>query len=538
MARTKVKAKKKAGKSAARTVKCGKCGDEGHNARGCDVPGAEGVDSSDDTEEETTETEPAAVETPAAAPAPEEVFDLSKAVKASDLKKAAKAEKPAKKAKPVKKDEEDEEQDYNGDPDYSDEEADADADDAGDAPGEHTPVPGLKPKIPKKKRERSKAELAFWKATEEKLAPNSMTSAGNLSLDIPRISTGNFGIDVGLYGGAPQGRFIRVTGLPKASKTGFCLNTVAQYQAHHCSECFGPKEKCKHDSDVPDVLWIDVEHRLSQMLRWVEAHGVNLECFRVMGPPSGQNVVDLVDHVIRSAPQAKIGLIVIDSLAHITSQDEINKATLDGPTIGRNAMLLNAAWRKWTSALHSLGIENQYKPTVLCINQIRHKVGVTYGSPETTPGGLGQDFASTVDIRFNANQPNFVVWNEKQGKFVVKQKGFKSTFKPSPDQTPDFMTVSWRVTASGHCPPGRSGEFNYWLKSAHGHRCGDPDNGLQLWEYSKRYNLIETEGQVKKLFDVEARTFDELMVAFRADPKSQRKAWVKIMEMLSHDAAR
>jgi RecA/RadA recombinase len=527
MARAKVKAKKKVSKAkAARSVKCGKCGSEGHNSRGCTVPGAAGaavdesdeeeVDETEEEEEETEEEEDATEETSSSeeisesktesdseAPAPEEVFDLSKTVKASDMKK---------------------------------EKGDA-SDAAGPIVDPAVPPPGLKVKIPKKKRERSKAELAFWKATEEKLAPGALTEGGNLSLDIPRISSGNFGIDVGLYGGIPQGRFVRVTGLPKASKTGFCLNTVAQYQAYHCSECFGPKADCKCDSDVPDVLWIDVEHRLSSMLRWVEAHGVNLDCFRVMGPPTGQNVVDLVDHIIRSAPQAKIGLIVVDSLAHITSQDEINKATLDGPTVGRNAMLLNAAWRKWTSALHSLGIESKFKPTVLCINQIRHKVGVNYGSPETMPGGIGQDYASTVDLRFNAGSPNFVVWNEAKGKFIVKQKGYKSTFKPSPDQTPDFMTVSWRVTASGHCAPGRSGEFNYWLKNAHNHRCGDPDNGLQLWEYCKRYNLVETEGQTKKLFDVEARTFDELMEAFRADPKSQRKAWVKLMELLANDAS-
>lgn len=514
MARAKVKAKKKAGKEP-RQVKCGKCGGTGHNARSCETPGTENV-AVEDAEDEEVDGEEAEESSSSeeiseneadgsseSAPAPEEVFDLSDAVKASDMKKAKERKGGVEtEAAPV-------------DP--------------------SVPPPGAKVKIPKKKRERSKAELAFWKATEEKLAPGSLTEAGKLSLDIPRISSGNFGLDVGLYGGIPQGRFIRVTGLPKASKTGFCLNTVAQYQAYHCSECFGPRAQCKCDSDVPDVLWIDVEHRLSQMLRWVESHGVNLDCFRVMGPPTGQNVVDLVDHVIRSAPQAKIGLIVVDSLAHITAQEEINKATLDGPTVGRNAALLNAAWRKWTSALHSLGIDNPHKPTVLCINQIRHKVGVMYGSPETMPGGLGQGYASTVDIRFDAGPPNFVVWSEKNNKYVVKQKGYKSSFKPAPDQTPDFITVNWRVTASGHCPPGRSGEFNYWLKNAHGHRCGDPDNGLQLWEYCKRYNLIESEGQTKRIYGHEARTFDDLMVAFRADPKAQQKAWVKLMELLTHD---
>ncbi len=473
-------AKKK--KAAARKNKCSKCGGSGHNSRAC------------------TET-PEIVEKPdKGIPTPEEAFDLDNATKAADMEGAPEP--------------------------------------AGTDPS--IPPPGAKLKIPKKKRVRSKAELAFWATTTKKLAPDSMAPAGELTLDIPRISSGNFGLDVALYGGIPQGRFIRITGLPKSAKTGTCLNAVANYQANHCSECFQRKCSCKN-RDVPDVLWIDIEHRIDSMLRWVQGHGVNLDCLRVLGPPTGQDVIDMVDHVIRSAPQAKIGLIVIDSIAHITSQDEIKKATKDGVTIGRNAMLMNAGWRKWTSAFHSLGIDNPRKPTILCINQIRHKVGQNYGSPETLPGGMGQGYASTVDLRFSAGAPNFLVWKEgtaeekkkgKAGEWEVKQKAYKSTFKPKPDQTPDFITVNYRVTASGHCPYGRSGDFNYWLKSTHGHRCGDPDNGLQLWTYCKRYNLIEVEGHTKRLFGHEARTYDALAEAFRADPKAQQKAWVKLMGML------
>ena len=470
------KKKKAKKKKTAKKRTCSKCKKEGHNARGC--PEAE-----------------------LASPEPSDVFDLDDTVKASDM---------------------------------------ADAPPSVMAVDPSKPPPGLKLRIPKRKKARSKAELAFWATTEKKMAPGSLAEGGSLTLDIPRISSGVFGTDVGLYGGIPQGRFVLVTGMPKSGKTGWCLNTVSEYQANHCSECFQRKCDCKN-RDVPDVLWIDVEHRIAQMLRWVQGHGVNLDCLRILGPPTGQNVVDLVDHVIREAPSSKIGLIVLDSLAHVTSMDEIKKATLDGPTIGRNAMLLNAAWRKWTSALHSLGIDNPRKPTVLCINQIRHKVGVNFGSPEVLPGGLGQGYASTVVLRFQAGAPNFLVWKEakaaekakgKTGDWVVKQKAYKSSFKPGPDQTPDFVTVNYRITTSGHCPPGRSGSFNYWLKSAHGHRCGDPDNGLQLWQYCKRYDLVEVDGQTKRLFGHEASTFAALEAAFRADPKAQRKAWAKLMGML------
>ena len=490
---SKKKSSKKAPPTKHKSHTCRLCGGENHNARTCP------------TKEDDKPIE--------AATSPEDVFDLSDVSRASEMEDA---------------------------PEHQD---------AKINPEQPVIVPGEVPRntvvvIPQRTKKRTKAEEAFWAKTTKAMADGHLATAGDLSLDIPRISSGNFGIDVSLYGGIPQGRFVRFTGLPKSAKTGTCLNTVASYQALHCSECFGLRALCKCKSEVPDVLWIDVEHRLNQMLRWVQGHGVNLECLRVLGPPTGQDVIDLVDHVIREAPASKIGLIVIDSIAHITAQEEINKATKDGPTVGRNAMLMNSGWRKWTSALHSLGIDNPRKPTVLCINQIRHKVGVNYGSPETNPGGIGQDYASTVDLRFSAGSPNFVVWKEStkaeqekgnMGSWVTKQKGYKSSFKPGPDQTPDFIAVNYRVTASGHCPYGRSGEFNYWLQATHGHRCGDPDNGLQLWNYCKRYDLIEQEGHTKRLFGHEATTFDALMEAFRADPTAQRKAWVKLMEKLCDD---
>ena len=378
--------------------------------------------------------------------------------------------------------------------------------------------------VPKRKRKKTKEEEAFWRATEKKLAQDAIADAGELSLKIPRISTGNFGLDVALYGGIPQGRIVRFWGLPKSGKTGSCLNTVATFQKYHCSECYQRECDCTN-RDVPQVIWVDAENRMNQMLYWPAAHGINLDCMKVMCPPTGQNVVDLVDHIIRSESIAKIGLIVVDSLANITSKDVLNKATLDGTTVGRNAYLLNTAFQKWTSAVHSLGIKNDRKPTILCINQIRQKVGVLYGNPETMPGGMGQEFATSVDVRFSAGYPTYVVFDEKKQKWVAKEKKSGSTFKPPPDATPDFVNIRYRVTASGICPSGRYGEFNYWLKNAHGHRCGDPDNGLQLWNYSKRYGLIKQEEGLKHLFGQSARTLDELKEKFRQSPEAITRAW-------------
>ena len=99
------------------------------------------------------------------------------------------------------------------------------------------------------------------------------------------------------------------------------------------------------------------------------------------------------------------------------------------------------------------------------------------------------------------------------------------------------MTINYRITASGTCPPGRYGEFNYWLKSAHGHRMGDPDNGLQLWQSAKRHGLVEVNGVTKSLLGLSDRTFDGLQGQFRSDKKAQAKAWKILMKKLCPEAA-
>jgi len=380
----------------------------------------------------------------------------------------------------------------------------------------------------------TKEQSAFF-ASMDKLVPGSVATATSLRRDLPRISTGNFGLDVATYGGIPQGRISRFWGKPKSSKSGESLSTAASFQRNYCSECFQRECDCKHRG-VPLVFYIDAENKMLDQLSWVEAHGVILDGFKVMAPSSGQNIVDCVDMILRSPQIAKCGLVIVDSLANLSSQDELSKLASDGPTVGRNAWLINLAFRKWATAITSLGVANKRKTTIIAINQLRSKVGVTYGSPDTMPGGMGQEYGSSLDVRFDAAGGAYLMFNEKKQKFEAKLKGFKSTFKPGPDMTPDFTLVNYRVSASAVCPSGRSGSFNYWLKPQHGHHPGDPDNGLQLWNYSKRY-LLQTEGHTKKIQGtaIEARTLDELETSFRASPEAQKSVWPILMEKLCKD---
>lgn len=379
-----------------------------------------------------------------------------------------------------------------------------------------------------------KEQAAFY-AQMDKLAPGAVATASELTRDLPRISTGNFGLDVATFGGIPQGRITRFWGKPKSAKSGASLKTAATFQRNHCSECFQRECGCKNRS-VPFVFYIDAENKMLDQLAWVERHGVILDAFKVMAPQSGQHIVDCVDMLLRSPEVAKCGLIIVDSLAHVSSQDELSKLATDGPTVGRNAWLLNLGFRKWATAITNLGVLNKRKTTIIAINQLREKVGVMYGNPETMPGGKGQEYGTSLDIRFDAAGDAFIVWSEKKQKHEAKLKGFKSSFKPGKDQTPDFTLVNYRVSASATCPRGRSGSFNYWLKTVHGHTPGDPDNPFILWSYAKRY-LLEQDGRMKgiKGTEVKASTLEELETLFRADAKAQQIVWPVLMQTLCRD---
>ncbi len=372
--------------------------------------------------------------------------------------------------------------------------------------------------------------LAAFSGNMEKSYPGVVAAAKDLGQQVPRISTGNLGLDIATYGGLPMNRIIRFYGREKSAKTGSSLNCLASWQKH-CGLCY-MRAPCEHGSisgeDRPKAagLWIDAEHRLHSMMGWVAAHGVDLDRLLVMEPPSGQHIVDVTEAAIREHG-AGIGLIVVDSLANITSQEEIDKATMKGRTAPVNALLINRALRKWIAATSSLGVRETRKPTIILINQIRHTMDA-FSSPEVLPGGKGQDFATSLDVRFSSGKTHYLV--PSSGGFEDKTVNYNSKWKPGEDATPDFVEINYRITASGVCPNGRYGQFNYWLREAHGRRCGDPDNIDRLWEYARSYLLKKEDGWT--ICSVSAPTQAALKDQFYENPQVQLEAWTEIVAQL------
>lgn len=393
------------------------------------------------------------------------------------------------------------------------------------------------PEVEKKGR-RGKTEpdkFDAWMEAAKGKWEGSIDTVDNLSPSGPGlISTGNFVLDRIMYGGLRRGRAFRYWGRPKSAKTGSALNCAEYFTSNHCADCFEHHLhcKCKNSSfNYAKMMYIDVEGRIYDNRPWIEAHGIHPKRIVMVAPKGGEQVVDVADAALRS--NVGIGLIIVDSIAQMTSADEVLKPAEKGKTIGRNAMLINSALRKWICSIVSKGVSATNKPTLILINQIRNKTD-SMGSPDVMPGGLGQEFASACDIKFTKRQKHYLIPNDKGGYEDKVVKFGDGGFTPEEDDTADFVEIECKVTESGICPAGRYGTFNYWQRPGHGRRAGDVDNALWLWEYAKKYEVMQKlDKGGYRLEGLEARTQKELETQFKDDIKIQHAVWSKLLDILN-----
>jgi recombination protein RecA len=191
--------------------------------------------------------------------------------------------------------------------------------------------------------------------------------------DMETISTGSLGLDIALgIGGLPKGRVIEIYGPESSGKTTMTLQVVAECQKQGGTAAF-----------------IDAEHALDPI--YAEKVGVNLDDLLISQPDTGEQALEITDMLVRSGA---VDLIVIDSVAALTPKAEI-EGEMGDHHVGLQARLMSQALRKLTSNIQRSNC------MVFFINQIRMKIGVMFGSPETTSGGNALKFYSSVrmDIR-------------------------------------------------------------------------------------------------------------------------------------------
>lgn len=250
-----------------------------------------------------------------------------------------------------------------------------------------------------KKSDREKALAAALAQIDKQFGKGSVMrlADGEVVADIESVSTGSLGLDVALgIGGLPRGRVVEIYGPESSGKTTLTLQVIAEMQKIGGTAAF-----------------IDAEHALDS--QYAAKLGVNLSDLLISQPDTGEQALEITDALIRSG---SVDLIVIDSVAALTPRAEI-EGDMGDSLPGLQARLMSQALRKLTGSI------KRSNCLVIFINQIRMKIGVMFGSPETTTGGNALKFYCSVrlDIRRigSIKKGDEVVGNETRVK-VVKNK--------------------------------------------------------------------------------------------------------------------
>lgn len=251
---------------------------------------------------------------------------------------------------------------------------------------------------PENKEEKRKALDAVFGAIEKQYGKGSIMKLGEAPhVDVDAIPTGSLTLDLALgVGGIPKGRVIEIYGPESSGKTTVALHVVAEAQRRGGEAAF-----------------IDAEHALDPV--YAKNLGVDIDNLIVSQPDTGEQALEIAEALVRSGA---LDVVVIDSVAALVPKAEI-EGEMGSSHVGLLARLMSQALRKLT------GITSKSGTAVIFINQIREKVGVVYGNPETTPGGRALKFFASVRLEVRRQEPikngTEIIGNKTKVK-VVKNK--------------------------------------------------------------------------------------------------------------------
>ncbi len=240
-----------------------------------------------------------------------------------------------------------------------------------------------------------KLEKTYGKGTIMKLGDKKVA-------DVEAISTGSLGLDIALgIGGLPKGRVVEIYGPESSGKTTLAIHTIAE---------------CQKQGGI--AAFIDAEHAFDKS--YAEALGVDTNNLLISQPDNGEQGLEIADHLIRSGA---IDILVIDSVAALTPRSEI-EGEMGDSKMGLQARLMSQALRKLTGTIGRTGC------CCIFINQLREKIGVMFGNPETTTGGNALKFYASIRLDIRKSGPSI---KDKEGNMVgnlTKVKIVKNKLAP------------------------------------------------------------------------------------------------------------
>ncbi len=261
---------------------------------------------------------------------------------------------------------------------------------------------------------RHMAVTSALEAIQKQFGKGSIMRLGDAPVEaIEVIPTGIMPLDSALgVGGIPKGRIVEIYGPEASGKTTVCLSIIAEMQKSGGIAAF-----------------IDAEHALDP--RWAQVLGVKLEDLLVSQPDTGEQALEIVETLVRSSG---VDLIVVDSVAALTPKAEI-EGEMGDSVMGMQARLMSQALRKLTAVV------SKSKCTIIFTNQLRLKIGIMFGNPETTPGGLAMKFYASIrmDVRkIETLKKDSVVVGSRVRVKVVKNK-----------VSPPFREAEFTINATG-----------------------------------------------------------------------------------------
>jgi len=302
----------------------------------------------------------------------------------------------------------------------------------------------------------------------------------NAGRHVPKFSSGSLSLDLALGGGIPQGRIIEIYGPESSGKTTMTLHAIAEVQKNG--------GRC---------AFIDAEHALD--VQYAKKIGVDIDALLVSQPDCGEQALEICETLVRSGA---LDLVVIDSVAALTPRSEI-EGSMGDAQMGMQARLMSQALRKLTA------IVNKTQCSIIFINQIRMKIGVMFGNPETTAGGQALKFYSSVrlDIR-------------RIDKILEKLPGQDG--KPSQEIVGNRTRV--KVVKNKVAPPFRQAEFDILYAQGISKEGDIIDLGVQ-------YGMLERSGAYYRLGeDTIGQGKEQARIFLKDNPKIVAKLEKEIRE--------